>query len=472
MRIHTVLGGETLWRIAQQYGTTIDQIALANGLSDTNRLSIGQALVVPEEGREYIVQSGDTLGAIESRYNVSVEALLEYNQLSDASLIYTGQMLQLPYTLHTVSSGESAWSIAQRYSLSLTALVEANNLADPSRLLVGQRLRIPAPPRPEIEVNAYNTQMDARTQMEVLFQGRYLTYLTPFMYAMRADGGLTNLWDPLVLEAARRTQTAPLLVVTNYRDGNFRPDLAAAVLRDPSKQELMITSILVKMQEKGYRGVNFDLEYVYPEDRENYNELLRKTTARLRPLGYSVSTALAPKISATQQGLLYEAHDYEEQGRIVDFIIPMTYEWGWAGGPPLAIAPIQEVRGALDYAVTVVPREKIMMGVPLYGRDWRIPWQEGTQAVGISPQAAVEQAIRYGVEIRYDEISECPYYRYTDAYGQQHEVWFEDARSMQAKFNLVKEYGLLGISYWVLGSPFPQNWHVQQENFKARKYLM
>lgn len=472
MRVHIVLSGESLWRIAQQYGTTIEQISLANGLQDANQLVIGQALVIPELSREYIVQPGDSLWGIASRYNVGVEELMTYNQLVDANLIYVGQMLQLPYSYHTVIRGETAWEIAQRYGITLAELVEANELSDPSQLAIGQRLRIPYRPKPEIEVNAYNTQMDARTRGEVLYLGRNLTYLTPFMYAMRSDGGLSNLWDPLVLDAAQLTKTAPLLVVTNYREGSFSSDLAAAVLRDPSKHELLITSILVKMQEKGYRGVNFDLEYVYPEDREHYNELLRKTVARLRPLGYTVSTALAPKVSATQQGLLYEAHDYAEQGRIVDFIILMTYEWGWAGGPPLAIAPIQEVRRVLDYASSIVPGEKIMMGVPLYGRDWLIPWQEGTYAEGISPQAALERAIRYGAPIQYDAASESPYYQYTDERGQRHEVWFEDARSMQAKFNLVKEYGLLGVSYWLLGSPFPQNWHVQQENFRARKYLI
>jgi len=109
------------------------------------------------------------------------------------------------------------------------------------------------------------------------------------------------------------------------------------------------------------------------------------------------------------------------------------------------------------------------MGVPLYGRDWRIPWVEGTTARTVSPEEAVQLAIQYGAAIQYDETYQAPFFRYTDDTGQQHEVWFEDARSMQAKYDTVKEYGLRGVSYWVLGVPFPQNWPVLQDNFRVRK---
>ncbi len=177
---------------------------------------------------------------------------------------------------------------------------------------------------------------------------------------------------------------------------------------------------------------------------------MRRVVSRLHPEGFLVSTSLAPKESAVQQGLLYEAHDYAAHGDIVDFVMLMTYEWGWAGGRPWAIAPINEVRDVLDYAVTVIPREKILMGMPLYGRDWNIPWVESTTARTISPKEAVQLAAKYGVSIQYDETYQSPFFRYMDENGQEHEVWFEDARSVQAKYDTVKEYGLRGvfIGYW------------------------
>lgn len=247
--------------------------------------------------------------------------------------------------------------------------------------------------------------------------------------------------------------------------------MAASLLRNQSVQDLLIQNLLSIMQEKGYNAVNFDFEYIYPEDRENYNSFLSRVVSQLHPQGFLVSTALAPKLTSEQKGILYEAHDYEAQGKIVDFIILMTYEWGWAGGRPWAIAPINEVKKVLDYAVTVIPRNKIMMGAPLYGRDWKIPWQEGTLAKTVSPQRAIQLAQKYGATIEYNTTYQSPFFRYTDENGQQHEVWFEDARSAQAKFDVVNNYRLRGISYWVLGTPFPQNWFVQENNFKARKLI-
>ena len=81
----------------------------------------------------------------------------------------------------------------------------------------------------------------------------------------------------------------------------------------------------------------------------------------------------------------------------------------------------------------------------------------------------MERAVYYDAEIQYDEVAQSPFYRYRDEEGREHEVWFEDARSAQAKFNTVKEYDLQGISYWVLGYPFPQNWTLLYENFEIAK---
>lgn len=471
MQIYVVQRGDTLWRISQRYGSTTSQIVLANQLEDPNILIVGQSLVVPETNREYIVQPGDNLWAVAQRYGTTVQELVETNQISNPAMIFVGQMLIMPFQSHTVQPGEALWMLAQRYGTTVEAIIQANQLADASLIFPGQVLRIPAKARPVTEVNAYTTRTDEEGRQEVMRFGTYFTYLTPFTYSIRQDGTITEMNEVPILNAARANRVSPLLVLTNFAGGKFNSDLVATVLRSPELQDTLITNILDKMKSKNYLGVNFDFEYVYPEDRENYNSFLRKTVARLRPEGFSVSTALAPKVRADQQGLLYEAHDYAAHGEIVDFVVLMTYEWGWAGGRPWAIAPINEVKRVLDYAVTAIPRNKILMGMPLYGRDWKIPWVQGTFARLVTPQEAVRLAARYGVDIQYHETYQSPFFRYADEGGQEHEVWFEDARSVQSKFDTVKQYGLRGVSYWVLGSPFPQNWLVQQNNFMARKII-
>lgn len=469
MQIHVVKSGEALWNIAQQYRANMNQIVLVNELNDPNVLVVGQALVIPVPGQEYVVQSGDTLGMIAQRHGVTVQELSEVNNIADPALLFVGEMLEIPSSVHVVQSGEALWQIAGRYGVSVEQIIQTNNIGNAALIYPGQTIRIPATNKPVIDVNAYATQTDEQARLEVLRLGRNFTYLAPFMYSVRNDGTITEMQEVPILEAARTNHVSPLLVLTNFAEGSFSSDLAASILRDAALQEKLIMNLLEKMRAKNYTGINIDFEYVYPEDRENYNDFLRRLVARLHPEGYSVSTAVAPKESASQQGLLYEAHDYEAHGEIVDFVVVMTYEWGWAGGRPWAIAPINEVRDVLDYAVTVIPRNKIMMGFPLYGRDWKIPWVQGTIARTISPKEAVQLAVRYGVSIQYNETYQSPFFRYWDENGQEHEVWFEDARSAQAKYDTIKDYRLMGVSYWVLGSSFPQNWPVLRENFRIRK---
>ena len=136
----------------------------------------------------------------------------------------------------------------------------------------------------------------------------------------------------------------------------------------------------------------------------------------------------------------------------------MTYEWGYKYGPPMAVAPIPSVRRVLDYAVSVIPREKIDMGIPNYAYDWPLPYvRNETVAETIGNLQAVQRAAEYGAEILYDEASKAPYYYYTRN-GISHVVWFEDVRSIMEKYNLIAEYGFRGGGYWNLMREFRQNW--------------
>ena len=147
----------------------------------------------------------------------------------------------------------------------------------------------------------------------------------------------------------------------------------------------------------------------------------------------------------------------------------MTYEWGYTYGEPMAVAPVNEVRRVVEYALTRIPAEKISLGVPNYGYDWPLPFQRGvTRARTLGNIEAVQIAIFYGVPIQFDETAQTPYFRYWQ-YGVEHEVWFEDVRSYEAKFQLVKEYGLRGIGVWQIMQLFRAGWELLDGQFQIRK---
>ncbi|RJX39621.1 LysM peptidoglycan-binding domain-containing protein [Paenibacillus pinisoli] len=427
MQIHTVKKGDSLWELSQKYGVPLEHIYAANSFTAQSPLVIGQAVIIPSPG------DGLT---------------------------------------HKVLAGESLWKIGQRYGVSIAQLVEANGLTNPAMIMPGQLLTIPKAAKPVIEVNAYTEKLGANGIEIVGEIGDYLTYLSPFSYRVQMNGSLTPLDDSAIINAAYSKRVAPMMVITNFENGTFNPDIAHSVLADPGNQSALIANIEGVMREKGYLALNVDFEYVPPADRELYNAFLERLVETLHPYNLKVSTALAPKLSAEQTGTLYEAHDYAAHGRIVDFVILMTYEWGWSGGPPRAVAPLNEVVKVLNFALSVMPSDKIVMGMPLYGYDWTLPYvQGGRWAPTVSPYEAVNRAAKYGAEIRYDEEAQSPYYHYYDEEGKEHIVWYEDARSVQAKFDIVKAFKLRGVSYWVLGVNFPQNWFVLGENFTIKKLV-
>ena len=110
-------------------------------------------------------------------------------------------------------------------------------------------------------------------------------------------------------------------------------------------------------------------------------------------------------------------------------------------------------------SLTIIPPEKIFLGIPNYGYDWTLPYVKGeSRADSISNVEAIQIAALNGAEIQYDQVSQSPWFRYTDDMGRVHEVWFEDVRSIQQKFNLIVEKNLRGAGYWNLMRPFQQNW--------------
>lgn len=137
----------------------------------------------------------------------------------------------------------------------------------------------------------------------------------------------------------------------------------------------------------------------------------------------------------------------------------------------MAVAPINQVRRVVEYAITEIPRNKIDLGIPNYGYDWPFPFERGiTKATTIGNVQAVRIAVSQEAEIQFDELAQSPYFVYTDMYsGTEHEVWFEDVRSLQAKFDLIKEFGLRGCGYWQIMQWFRANWLLLYENFYVRK---
>lgn len=423
----------------------------------------------------YVVKPGDTVEEIAMRYSVPPSILIESNQIENPDALVPGQTIVIPIwgSYYFVQPGDTIYSISKAKDIDVEQLIRINNIQKETKLMPGMRLYIPPKPRKPLQTGAYidGDITGENSSQEVQDIGEFLTTLQVFSYEVNSEGELTPPPEELnTIDAAYNREIAPLMVLTNIEDGQFSQEAATAILNNEALQDQILDDVIKIMKEKGYKGLDIDFEYLGAENREKYNQFLVKARDKTSENAFTLSSALAPKISDDQVGILYEGHDYEFHGKVNDYVYLMTYEWGWTGGPPRAVAPINEVEKVIDYALTKIPKEKIMMGIPLYGYDWTLPYVEGeSRARAISSQEAIDLAREYGVNIEYDEVAQSPYFNYVDEEGREHEVWFEDARSAQAKFDLVKSRNIGGLFYWVLGRDFPQNWLLLEDNFIPKK---
>ena len=412
----------------------------------------------------HIVERGQTLTGIANEYGVNIRNLAADNGLAADSALVVGQALavQIPETIHTVRRGETLSSIARSYGTTALQLLRNNyRLGGIDLLTTGDQIVIRY--SGENKTKTFATNSYAYTYIErplLREQMPYLTYFTPFTYGISSSGGLVIPDDEDMIRIADEYGTSSLLHLSTLTEsGNFSSARASLIFGNEWTRNNLIDEIIAVVGEKGFGGVDVDFEFIDPEERYDYIQFLQELRMRLSPLGLPLFSALAPKTSDNQRGVLYEGHDYSGIGAAVNYVLLMTYEWGYTFGPPMAVAPLNNVRRVAEYALTRIPAEKLFLGIPTYGYNWTLPYVSGgAGAPSLSPVEAVDLARRYGSDIQYDETAQSPWFRYTDNDGRLHEVWFEDARSITAKLALAAELDMYGVGYWNSMREFPQNW--------------
>lgn len=376
--------------------------------------------------------------------------------------------------IYVVKEGDSLDSIAAAFTADAQEIAYDNQIPEPYKLAVGQALLVPGGGSTEqgraVSVNGYAYPY---IQEQVLLETLpYLTTLSVFSYGFTTSGDLVppRMDDNWMINAAWQQGTAPVLVLTPFdQTGMFNNYLISEITHNMTAQQNLIDQMFLTMEEKGFAGIDLDFEYILPQDRVAYADFVANVRTQAAPKGYHVSVALAPKTSADQRGPLYEGKDYRLLGAAADSVLLMTYEWGYTYGPPMAVAPVNKVREVVEYAVTEIPTEKIDLGIPNYGYDWTLPFVQGTsRARAIGNVEAVQIAIENDAAIQFDQTAMSPYFHY-EKDGVQHEVWFEDVRSMREKFRLIPEYDLRGMGYWQIMRLFRANWLLLADLFDIIK---
>lgn len=288
MELYVVQPGDSVYSIATQFGIPMAQIIWDNGLTDSGALVVGQALVLRFPRETYVVGPEDTLESISQKTQISVRQLLRNNPiLSGDSQLVSGQRLVLTYDQHPIY---------------------------------------------ELTVNAYSyPTIDLPSLRSTL---PFLTQLTPFTYGFTTSGTLIPLDDEALLREARKLDVQPVFSLSTLtEEGTFSNELAHTLLNSLSLQDILIQNLDLIIREKKYQAIEIDFEFVPKEDAAPYAAFIQKLHDYFQSENIPIIVDLAPKVFADQPGLLYEGHDYAALGRAADYVLLMTYEWGYTYHP-------------------------------------------------------------------------------------------------------------------------------------------
>lgn len=285
--------------------------------------------------------------------------------------------------------------------------------------------------------------------------------IAPFWSTLHGDGSVTDRGGndhASVVKYAHNNKVTALLMVNNAKQNNPNEGIHA-VLGDSAMRKTAIDNLESSIKKYGLDGINIDFEQVPASDRNNLTAFIHELSDRLKPQGYIVSIDVFPKHN--EENDVAVAYDYAELAKYADKIILMTYDYhaGWNGAG--SVADIRSVEPDLQYALTLIPKNKIYLGIAGYGYDWS---SKGVESV---ENDAIHNLItRYGANVQWDDASESPHFSYTEADGVSHQVWYENAQSLKYKLDLVNNYNIAGVALWKLSGEDPASWQMIKDNLK------
>lgn len=283
--------------------------------------------------------------------------------------------------------------------------------------------------------------------------------VSPWIYGIAPDGQIV----PQVPERATETAAAmsrlrmlgiPLVpTIANVTDGKWAYQPVAAMLHNPEAMNRHVNDIVSLVTREGYAGIDLDYEDLRAGDRQAFTTFVTRVSQALHAQRKTLSVALFAKTTDAGDDQRNVAQDYAAIGKVADEVRLMAYDYHWAGSRPGPVAPLTWVQEVLAYAKTQIPPEKIVLGVPASGYDW----VDG-RGEPVSWLQCFGRTRAFHATLEYDRLSESPSFRYTDAQGRAHEVWFENAESTTAKLQAAKQAGIRGVYVWMFGGEDERMW--------------
>jgi len=433
-QVDGIFGGKTqesLIRFQLAYGLVPD------GLAGRWTLQTIDRAYTWKNGFNHQVVQGDSLWIISQRYGTSVDALMWLNRLSDY-VLYPGQDIRIPGDAIHGPNGPAPSTPAPTTPAPDQVPSAKSPVYTPS-----------SAKGPYIVLGYYaeDWQGDLRSLTSLKAAEGQVDLLVNFQLFVDHDGTITTVAYPALMAEARRQGIPVQGLLHNMTNGRFDKAIARNVLSNPGVRANTISNLIKVANQHGLSGINVDIEDVPQDQRDNYTAFVRELSNALRPNSLGLTLSIPAKTFDDRTSSWSGAFDYSELGKYADYIVPMAYDEhlpGFTAGPIASLGWVDKVAA---FAVSQIPREKVLLGVAAYAYDWKRGTTEGR---GMSVPQAIKLAETHGSALQWDQMGQVPFFTYSRD-GLERIVYYEDARSLALKLDLVRKHGLGGIGIWRLG---------------------
>lgn len=361
--------------------------------------------------------------------------------------------------LYTVRYGDTLNSIAAAHNTTPASLCALNQMDRHIKPVAGQSLIISDENRPVRAAVIHGCTMPNIGDSALICAAPYLTYVSVCSCRIQTDGSIIPPNDCSVTSRAHSMGTAPLLHITNQRQGS---EFSGSLLHDflcCDEAKASFTEMLLQyLYHRGYYGINIEFDNMLPGDASLCSALIHS----LSDIFKHHQLKLFITISDIHP-LLSHVCDCAD-----GIILPCRRDH--AVQPPSPLCPIDEMRQSIKQAASMCKAEKLLLGLPYYGCNWTLPYQ-GSIARTIYPCETPALAYNHFADIRYDDTVQAPYFSYYDSAGTEHTVWFHDPRSIYARLELAEEYRLGGISLGNIAPPYRPGWITVADMYSPYKLL-
>jgi spore germination protein YaaH len=283
----------------------------------------------------------------------------------------------------------------------------------------------------------------------------------PQSYALDATGKLSGSIDPYILAFAHISNIKIMPLVTN---GAFSQASYQGILDNLAAQDIAIASLIDTAKTNGYYGWQIDFEQMNVTYRDKFSAFIKRASDEMKKNNLVLSVSVIARFSDNPVDYpnnlwtnLIGVYDYASLASSTDFVSVMSYDDPDSKGP---VVQFPWLRLVLDYSLKYIPADKLSLGIPLY--YWQ--WNDTTgKLVGIGGNEGIDNVFKkHRVAVHYSTLQEEPYLTYKVGW-RKYTIWYENARSVSKKINLITENKLNGFSAWALGLELPSIYNVIKE---------